>query len=775
MELGEPPAVLMLGKGWFPAQLGGLDRYFRDLFESLPEARGLIVGPAEGSPARLVTASSHDAPLPARLFAMWMASRIAGRDARVVDAHFALYALPTMLSRRLRSLPLIVHFHGPWADENVAAGQRSRGLRVVRRCVERGVYRRADQAIVLTSAFRRVLVEEYRVSPWRVHVQPPGVDLERFSPGDRARARRRFDLDDGVFVAVAVRRLVPRMGLDVLLDAWARARVDMPAGSQLLIAGDGTQRADLERRLRRLRLSESVRLLGRLPDEALIDLYRAADLGIVPSRSFEGFGLVVIEAAACGTPTIVTEVGGLPEAVDALDSSLVVPPNDVDALARRVAAASTESGRPSRTTTREFAERFSWEAAVRRNRAVVRDAITPQPRRRRIRVVYLDHVAELSGGEIALLRLIPHLDEVEPHVILAEDGPLATRLVQAGISTEVLGMRERARGLRKANVSGRRMPFGAIASTASYVVRLAIRLRRLRPDLVHTNSLKSGLYGSVAARLAGVPVVWHVRDRIADDYLPPAAVRMVRLMTRCLPNAVIANSRATLSTLDPRTKAVVIHSVLPDAPVASDRKRRDPADIVVGMVGRLAPWKGQDLFLRAFADAFPSGHERCMLVGSSMFGEEDFVGSLKALVAELGLTGRVEFRGFQSDIWPELALMDILVHASLTPEPFGQVILEGMAAGVPVVAADAGGPAEIVHHGVDGLLYPIGNQTALAAALRQLAHDPELASRLAIAGGATAAEYYPGKVVGRLQAVYRDVTDRAAPRSRPRSETSPLS
>ncbi|WP_332673684.1 glycosyltransferase [Aromatoleum sp.] len=756
----EHPAVVMLGKGWFPEQLGGLDRYYRDLLEHLPEARGLIVGPAPESPPRLTVVSRHDAPLLNRLGALWRAADQAGRDAVVIDAHFALYALLPLLSKRLRSLPLVVHFQGPWADENVSAGDSSPVRHRLRRGLERLVYRRADRVIVLTSAFRRVLVENYGVSPWRVHVVPPGVDLDRFSPGDRGAARERFGLDADAFVAVSVRRLVPRMGLDVLLEAWARALAELPQGAQLLIAGDGSERAALEAQVERLGLAKSVRLLGRISDEDLLELYRAADLGVVPTRSFEGFGLVVIEAAACGTPTIVTDIGGLPEAVHSLDPSLTVAPDDVLALAERMAAAARPGGTPSREETRSFAEGFSWSAAVRRNRDVMREAIDPNATaRRRMRVVYLDHVAQLSGGEIALLRLLPHLDEVEPHVILAEDGPFADRLVQAGISIEVLPMRESARNLRKERVTAGTLPLSVIGSTTAYTIRLAIHLRRLRPDVVHTNSLKSGIYGCVAARLAGVPAVWHIRDRISEDYLPKHAVRLVRLLTRHLPNFVIANSHSTMDTLDPHVSPIVVYSVLPEVLIPPARyPMREPGEIVVGIIGRLAPWKGQDLVLRAFAEAFPTGPARCVLVGSPMFGEIEYEAWLHSLAKELGIHDRVDFRGFRNDVWSELWDMDILVHASLTPEPFGQVVLEGLAAGVAVVAADAGGPAEIVEHDVNGLLYAMGDSSALAKELHRLGTDSDLRLRLVAAGRATLAAYGPDAVVPRLESLYREAT-----------------
>jgi glycosyltransferase involved in cell wall biosynthesis len=755
----------MLGKGWFPDQLGGLDRYFRALLEHQPEARAVVIGPAAEGPDRVVAVSGHEAPLAQRLLAFAVAAHRAAADAAVVDAHFALYALAPLLVGRARALPLVVHFQGPWADENVAQGDASSVRRSLRRALERTVYRRATRVIVLSSAFRRLLVERYRVSPWRIRVEPPGVDLDRFTPGDRAGARQRAGAGDCPFLAVCVRRLVPRMGLDVLLEAWARALPGLPTGSRLFVAGDGPLRFELDEQVQGSGLADSVQLLGRIDDDALVDLYRAADVGVVPTRSFEGFGLVVIEAAACGTPTIVTSVGGLPEAVAGLDTSLAVPPGDVGALATRILQAAQPDGLPTRTATRSFAERYAWPEVAERNRLVAREAITPEVGDRRLRVVYLDHVGGLSGGEIAILRLVPHLLGVDPHFILAQDGPFADALTQAGISTEVLPMAEGSRGLSKDSVTlGALRSAIAVPSTAAYIVRLAVWLRRMRVDLVHTNSLKAGVYGSIAGRLAGVPVVWHVRDRIATDYLPGSAVRMIRAMTRRLPAAVICNSEATLTTLGPSARSSSRYTVVPEVLAVSERRgAHSSRPMTVGMVGRLAPWKGQDLLLRAFAESFPGGDARCVLVGAAMFGEDDYSEALRRLADELGLLGRVEFRGFRSDIWPELGRMDLLVHASIIPEPFGQVIIEGMAAGVPVIAAAAGGPAEIIRHDVNGVLYEPGDRAALAEAMRQLAADPERRRRLSEAALASVAAFEPRAIADRVEQLYRDAIARSEP------------
>jgi glycosyltransferase involved in cell wall biosynthesis len=753
--------MLMLGKGWFPDQLGGLDRYYRDLLEHLPEAAGVVIGGGGSLPDRVTGVSDHERPLAQRLLAFWRAAQRAADGADVVDAHFALYALAPLWLGRLRRKPVVLHFQGPWADENAAAGDRSAMRLAARRLLERATYRRADQAIVLSAAFRQVLVERYRVQPWKVNVEPPGVDLARFSPGPVHEARQRVGLEPQAFVAVAVRRLVARMGLEALIDAWAEAVDRLPPASTLLIAGEGPLRDALAAAVVERGVSDSVRLLGRVDEMRLVDLYRAADVAVVPTIEHEGFGLVVIEAAACGTPSIVTAVGGLPEAIAELDASLIVPPGDRDALRDRLLRAAI--GPPSRTATRAHAERFDWNAVADRHREIARQA-AGRSTDYRLKVVYLDHVAQPSGGEIALLRLLPHLDRVHAHVVLAEDGPLVGRLHLAGISTEVLPFGDHARRLRKGEVRRGGVSPLVAGTTASYILKLAIRLRQLAPDLIHTNSLKAGVYGSVAARLAGIPVIWHVRDRIAEDYLPKPAVALVRRMTRHLATAVVANSRSTMDTLAAPSNPIVIYSVLPE--VLSDVPLRDRATggpLTFGIVGRLAPWKGQDLFLRAFADAFPDGDERAVVIGAALFGEDEYARRLPALADELRIAGRVELRGFRPDVWDELSRLDVLVHSSITPEPFGQVILEGMAAGVPVIAARAGGPAEILEHNVTGVLFKPGDVSSLGAAMRQM-RDPRVRERLSTAARGALGPYAPHVVAEQLQQLYAAVAARTARR-----------
>jgi glycosyltransferase involved in cell wall biosynthesis len=381
---------------------------------------------------------------------------------------------------------------------------------------------------------------------------------------------------------------------------------------------------------------------------------------------------------------------------------------------------------------------------------------------RKLRVAYVGHVAQLSGGEIALLRLIDALDEVDAHVILAEAGPLVERLLAAGASVEVLPMRERTRDLRKDRVGRGRLPITALLDTTIYAFRLAGRLRAIQPDLVHTNTLKAGIYGSLAARLARVPAVWHVRDRVATDYLNRPAVLVVRFLIATLPNGVVVNSKATGATLWSRLKRRrAVYSLVYD-PVTTPRvqvERTGGAAFVVGMVGRVARWKGQHVFLEAFARAFGGGSAIAVVVGDAMFGEAEtkYRNALAEMSRALGIANRVEFRGFREDVWAELAGMDIFVHASITPEPFGQVVVEAMTANVPVIATAEGGPGEILTDGVDGLLYPGGDVAALAAALRRLSDDALLRDRLRKNARIRAEAFAPNAAASSVVSLYRRV------------------
>lgn len=731
--------VLHLGLESSSERSGGLNRYFEELVHAQRRAGIDAVGVALGSGTTDDEAMLH---VPRRGSLVRRAvelDRAAGRLAApdVADLHFAGTAIVAVRSS-LRATPTVVHFQGPWADESAHGGARAANV-VAKRVIERSVYRRADRLVTLSHAFASLLVERYGVAPWRVVTIPPGVDVERFTPGDAARSRQLLGLAAEARVVLAVRRLVPRMGIDLLLDAWAW--VDRRPDDVLVVIGDGPLRGALQRRAGELGIDANLLLPGRVDDDALVEWYRAADLTVVPTVALEGFGLVVLESAACGVPVVATDAAGLPEALELLGAGPPVARGDAGALAaaidRRLAA---PADRDERASLRAAACACSWEHVAKQHVELYESVLHGE---RVPFVVVLDHTSVLSGGELAMVRAIGGLrGAARVHVILAADGPLRPRLEAAGASVEVLALPESVRGLRRGSVRPGGVSPRAVLTTARYTLALSRRLRALRPDVVHANSLKSGLYGGVAARLARVASVWHVRDHVAAPYLPGFAVGLVRAATRALPDVVVANSASTLRTVRARRGRVVPSPVDPSVlDVARDVDRDRPLRVTV--LGRLAPWKGQDLALRAFARAFPSGPATLRVVGAALFGEDEYAAGLPRLAEELGVADRVRFDGFVEDVAGVLGQTDVFVHSARSPEPFGQVVVEAMGAGCAVVVANRGGPADVVTDGFDGLQYGMDDEGQLAACLRRLADDPELRERLGAAARETARAYLP--------------------------------
>jgi glycosyltransferase involved in cell wall biosynthesis len=380
--------------------------------------------------------------------------------------------------------------------------------------------------------------------------------------------------------------------------------------------------------------------------------------------------------------------------------------------------------------------------------------------KRPLRVTYLDHVARLSGAEIALVRLLDAVGpELEATVILAEDGELVERLDATGARVEVLPLAEEVRGLRRGEIRPGIRQARAAAEVARYTGRLRRRLRELRPDLVHTTSLKASVYGIVAARAAGLPVLWHLHDRLARDYLPGPVVPPLRLLAATAPSALVAPSRFTLETVGRRFRRGMVVAAVPNGVPYPERavEVRDEVETVT-MIGRLTSWKGQHVFLEAFARAFPDRPVRARLVGSATFGEADYEQGLREQANRLGIADRVDFVGFIPDIAPELERADLLVHASVLADPLNTVVLEGMAAGVPVVATDTGGHVEYLRDGREGLLHRPGDTPGLADTLRRASEDGGLRRRVAAGARERARELTPAAVAERWVSLYRRLT-----------------
>lgn len=385
-----------------------------------------------------------------------------------------------------------------------------------------------------------------------------------------------------------------------------------------------------------------------------------------------------------------------------------------------------------------------------------------------MRVVVLDHTAQLGGAELALLRTCAALDpaRVEVTAVLFADGPLAGRLREAGVAVRVLALDPRVATTDRAAAG--RSALGAarsVAATLPFVLRLARLLRSLRPDVVHSTSLKADLIGLPAAALARRPLVWHVHDRIAEDYLPAPVARVLRVLARRGPRHVVVNSQATARTLLPlpRGWTLAYPGVAPEQVAADPAARPVPAEPVIGLVGRVSPTKGQREFVEAcalLADRYPTARFR--VVGAALFAEAAYEDELRALVRARGLADRVELTGWLADPVAAIDGLSVLVHASPVPEPFGQVVVEGMARGVPVVATAGGGVDEIAV-AADGtprcLLVPPRDVEALAAAVAEVLDRPqEAAARADRAWKDVQTEFAVATTAARLTQVWRSAS-----------------
>ena len=259
-----------------------------------------------------------------------------------------------------------------------------------------------------------------------------------------------------------------------------------------------------------------------------------------------------------------------------------------------------------------------------------------------------------------MVNLLRHLDRsvVFPIALLFMEGPLRERLLGC-CDTHVIPLADSALTAKKDGLGWRSLlQLRASLSVLLQIWRVARFARKMEIDLIHTNSLKSDIIGGIAARIAGIPVVWHVRDRIEADYLPKIVVRVFRFLSQHLPDFVIANSSATLATLHLNGKRRV--TAITSGFDANGRVVHDGCHVVsikdgsdgtrttvrIGLVGRIAPWKGQDIFIRAAAllkEKHPQA--RFEIIGAAIFAERGYEAELLRLCNELNVNDMVEFVG----------------------------------------------------------------------------------------------------------------------------------
>jgi glycosyltransferase involved in cell wall biosynthesis len=406
-----------------------------------------------------------------------------------------------------------------------------------------------------------------------------------------------------------------------------------------------------------------------------------------------------------------------------------------------------------------------------------------------MRIVFVNPIGAIGGAERALLTILAALRTAQPsiqlHLIVGTDGPLIETAQNLGVRVKVLKLPDQLNQLGDSALKGNfQSPQGIqenskphfsikhrinwrldlltllfrvtkiLPSLAQYLSEFRQAIREIEPDLIHSNGIKTHLLTALAGSV-DVPVIWHIHDFYGSR---PLIARALRWMSRhptlgiAISEAVARDAKATLPSLPIEViyNSVDVNYFSPQ-PDRSDRFNTlsetltaPTQTIRVGLVATYARWKGQDVFLEAVAkmvrDEAASRREHCpdlnvcfYIVGGAIYqtrGSQFSEQELRELATVLQIADKVEFLAFHQDIAEIYHRLDIIVHASTQPEPFGLVIVEAMACGKPVIVSQAGGAAELFTHNYDALGVQPGDRNALASAIQQLIDNPALRKSL---------------------------------------------
>lgn len=619
-----------------------------------------------------------------------------------------------------------------------------------RRLLSRLAARREDAQIAVSDAVRESHIAAGRVPATRFVTVRNGIDGSRLAvSGDRASLRWELGWDDDSFVCLSVGSLTLQKDFGNLLAAASIVVREHP-NARFAVVGDGPEEARLRARCSELGLDGRVTFMKRRTD--VPDLLRAAD-AFVLSSAWEGLPITVLEAMAAGVPCVATRAGGVDEVLEDGVSGLVVEAGDPGALAGAIARVATDAALRERLAARArvvFDGRCGAKGMARQTEALYElaangraDLAAAGP----MKVIFVIGQLSFGGAERQVAELAARLprDRYEPVVCcLSDGGAMTEELARAGVRVVCVGKRS-----------------GVGSGASRSLMRL---IREERPTILHSYLFSANWRTVLVGRVMRVPlVVTSVRN--VDIHSAPVLVWFERLLSG-LNDVVIANAEAVKDYvarehwMRPSRIRVVLNGVAPErAAGLTDGPgggRQGGAAPTVLIVASLTPKKDHATFLSAAAIVSRRLPEARFLI----VGDGPLRGTLEERCRELGLCGRVEFRGETSEIGRALAESDVCVLTSLK-EGCSNFILESMLAGRPVVATDAGGNRELVDDGATGYIVPIGNADAVASRVVEILTDAERGCRMGVSGRSRALDRFSvGRMVEDTIVVYEETLRR---------------
>lgn len=393
----------------------------------------------------------------------------------------------------------------------------------------------------------------------------------------------------------------------------------------------------------------------------------------------------------------------------------------------------------------------------------------------------------MGGAERVLLDLLALLRRVQPswpiQLVIGNDGPLAADAARLGVETIVLPFPRDFAQLGDAGLATpatwaqfTRHAIGGSIATVRYLQDLRGVTSAFAPDIIHSNGIKMHVLGALS-KPKNTALIWHFHDYPGRR---PVTGRLVRsLKHRCdsivaVSESVAADIRSAVGpSADVRTiwnsvdiDRFTAEGTSLDLDALSGLPAPPPGTPRIGLVATFARWKGHLVFLDMLRSLAANHLFRAYIVGGPVYetnASQLSMTELRAAVAERGLSGRVGLTGFVRETPAALRALDVVVHASTLPEPFGLVIAEAMASARAVVISDAGGVAEIVTAEQTGLLYQCGSVEHLTMQVRRLLDDHALRERLGDSARAAAVEQFnPDRVAAQMLDLYARFDPRRA-------------
>ncbi len=337
------------------------------------------------------------------------------------------------------------------------------------------------------------------------------------------------------------------------------------------------------------------------------------------------------------------------------------------------------------------------------------------------KTLFITHVGKPGGAELKMINFCKALMP-KAEAVLFQDGSLRSLLEKEGIPVSVFPMPGGLAAFRRED--GVLSLLRAIPAIFRMIGGMAGLCRTA--ETVVCVSQKAFILAALAKPFSGRPVVWLMNDILSGEHFSRVLIFLLVRFFAPAADQIILNSQASMAAwraaggreknvhiIYPGIDVESINESLKDTETISAFRARFSPDgkPVVGIFGRISPWKGQDVFLKAIAK-IPDVN--AVIVGGIQFGEDAYAQDLKMLARDLGIEDRVLFTGHTDEVPKAMAACDVIAHCSTSPEPFGLVIVEAMACGVPVIASDAGGAQEIIAPGENGWLTPMGDEAALA-------------------------------------------------------------